>query len=484
MATASGISTPGIGSGLDVNSIVSQLMTLERRPLAVLDRKEQDYRTKLTAFGSLKSTLAALQTAAQALNTPEKFPSFKSTVSDDKVLTASAGTAAAAGSYSLEVLSLAKAQQLTRGGFASADAVVGAGTLRIEVGGYDAGTFAADPGKTAKDIVIDPGANTLAAVRNAINAAGAGVSATIVNGTNGSQLFLTATDTGTSSAVRITVADADGNNTDAAGLSQLAYDPTTAGGNISNLTQVAAPANANLKVNGVDVSSASNKVSGAIDALTLSLLKTNAGAPVQVDIAKDTVAMKSKIEAFVKSYNDAHQAIKDLTAFDPATRRAAALNGETAARAAQSQLRATLGAPIAGAVGDVSRLSDIGLTFQLDGKLAINDSKLEAALNDPGKNVTALFVNAGGVEGYAAKVDTIVKNMLGTDGSIANRTDAINESIRDLGTRRDALTTRMDQTETRLRRQFVALDAAIARMQSTSSYLQQQLAGLTAQQKR
>jgi flagellar hook-associated protein 2 len=234
----------------------------------------------------------------------------------------------------------------------------------------------------------------------------------------------------------------------------------------------------------VEVSSASNKVSGAIDALTLNLLKTNAGAPVQVDVAKDTAAMKSKIESFVKSYNDAHQAIKDLTAFDPTTRRAAALNGENAARAVQSQLRATLSAPIAGAVGDVSRLSDIGLSFQLDGKLAINDSKLEAALNDPGKDLTALFVNAVGSEGYASKVDTIIKNMLGADGSIAARTDAINESIRDLGERRDALTTRMDQTESRLRRQFVALDAAIARMQTTSSYLQQQLAGLTAQQNR
>jgi flagellar hook-associated protein 2 len=467
------LSAPGVGSGLDVNSLVSQLMAVERQPLAVLDSRQAGYKSKLSAYGQISGALSALQTAAQALSTPDKFTAFKTSVSDDKVLTATAGTAAVAGSYSVEVSALAQAQMLTRGGFASSSEVVGSGTLKIEIGSYGAGGFTPNPNRTATDITIDPTKQTLTDIRAAINASGAGVSATIVNGVAGSQLFITANDPGLANSIRISTTDADGNNSDDAGLSKLAFDK----GGSANLTEAKPAADALLKINGIDVVSSTNVVSGALDGLTLNLQKTNAGAPITVAVAKDNAPTKTKIETFVKAYNDLNKLVRDLTVSDPTARTAGPLSGDSAARSVQTQLRALFNAPVSGAAG-VSRLPDVGITFQRDGSLAIDSSKLEAALNDPNKQVGALFVEANGVKGYAAQLAGAIDGMIGVDGVISSRTDGINHSLRDIDKRRTVMEDRLIETEKRLRAQYTALDAALARMQGLSSYLTQQLGAL------
>lgn len=484
MADTPALQSPGLGSGLDISGIVSQLMAIERRPITALDQREQTYRTKLSAYGALKSMLSGLQSAAQGLKDTSKFNVFKTSVGDDKVLSVSASTSAVAGSYSVEVSALAQSQQLTKGGFSSSAAVIGTGTLRIELGSYAGGVFTVNAAKTPKDIVIDSTNSTLAGIRDAINASGAGVSATIVNGVGGSQLFLTANDTGLTNAIRLTTTDADGNNVDAAGLSQLVYDPTTAGGNVANLTEAKPAQNAALKINGIDVSSASNSVSSAVDGLTLNLLKTNVGSPTSIGVNKDTAAIKVKIEAFVKSYNDLNKAVGELTAFNATTRAAAPLNGDSAARTVQSQLRSVLTNPVANGSGGYSRLSEVGITFQTDGSLAIDSTKLQAALDDPSKDLSTLFIASGTNTGYAAAMDKAIDALLDTDGVISGRTDGINNSIRDLGKQRDALERRMQDTEKRLRAQFTALDAAVSRMQNTSTYLQRQLDALLPTQSR
>jgi flagellar hook-associated protein 2 len=474
------ISTPGVGSGLDVNGIVSQLMAIERRPLTAIDSRQQGIRAQLSAFGTIKNALAGLQTSVQGLQTNEKFLSFKTTVSDEKVLTASASASAVAGSFGVEVSALAKAQQLSKGGFATSSDVVGTGTLRIELGSYTSGVFTANPDKAAKDVTILPATNTLAGIRDAINKAGAGVSATIVNGVSGSQLFVTANDTGITNSVRITATDDDGNNIDDAGLSKLVFDPTTAGGNVSNLIETTPASNAALKINGIDVSSASNAVSGAIDGITLNLIKTNVGTPIDVTVSQDTTAIKDKLTAFVKAYNDVRKAVKDLTAFDPVTNTSAPLNGDSAARAAQGRLRTILTSVIDGGTAGALRLPDIGITFQADGSLAIDDRKLQKALDDPNKNVASLFIETSDVKGYAAQLNTAITSMLESEGLIAGRTDGLGRSIRELDKRRESIENRMELIERRLRAQFTALDAAVARMQTTSSFLTQQLSSLSA----
>jgi flagellar hook-associated protein 2 len=475
------ISTPGVGSGLDVGAIVSQLMAIERRPLAALDTKQQGYRAQLSAFGTIKNALASLQTSAQSLQTIDKFLSFKTTVGDEKILTASASASAVAGSFSVEVSALAEAQQLSKGGFAANTDIVGSGTLHIELGTYGAGTFTANTGKPVVDVAIGSTSNSLAGIRDAINKAGAGVSATIVNGIAGSQLFITATDTGITNSVRITTLDDDGNNIDDAGLSKLVFDPTNAGGNVTNLIETKSAANAALKINGIDVSSTSNSVSGAIDGITLKLITTNVGSPTNVTISQDSTTIKEKIGAFVKAYNETRKVVKDLTAFDPISNTAATLNGDSAARSAQERLRTILTGAIANGTPATSRLPDVGITFQPDGSLAINDQKLQKALDDPNKNVASLFIESGSVKGYAAQLNTAITAMLESDGLITGRTDGIGKSIKEIDARRDSLQSRLDLVERQIRAQFTALDAAVARMQTTSQFLTQQLSALNKQ---
>lgn len=478
------IASPGLGSGLDVNSIVTQLMALESRPVQVLAQREASFQAKLSAYGSLKGALSALQTAAKAISTSAGFSAKKATVADTDILSASATTSATAGAYDIEVQALAKAQNLKSGAL-SATGAVGSGTITIEFGSYrtvdaDNIVFDLNADKSAKTITISAGTDKLTDIRDAINAANAGVTASIVGDGSNAHLFIASNDTGLANQLRISVDDADTNDTDAAGLSALVYDGTKTAGvsGTANLSQFTAASNATVIINGITLSKASNTISDAIEGVSLSLAApSEAGVTTRLTVAADTNATKSAIENFVKAYNALNKTVADLTRFDTATKKASVLTGDSTARSVQSQLRGILGAAISGATG-VSTLSDIGLSFQLDGSLAVDGAKLSAALTDPDKNVASLFISGAGVTGYAAKIDTVVTSMLASGGLIAGRTEGIDSSIKDIGKRRDALTVRLESIERRLRKQFTALDALVSSMNQTSNYLQQQLANL------
>ena len=258
------ISAPGIGSGLDVNGIVSQLMASERQPLAALAKQEQTYNQKLSAFGQVRSALAGFQSTMQNLSSDSKFQSLSATASDTKVLTTSASGNATPASYQIEVMQLAQQHKLASSGYAATSDTVGSGTLTIQFGSYDSGlnTFTANADKATKSITIAPANNTLAGVRDAINAANAGVSATIVNdgSASGNRLVLTSTDSGANNSLKISVTDDDTTGTDTSGLSALAYDPTAAIGSGKNLSQVAAAQSAQLKIDGITVNQSTNTV--------------------------------------------------------------------------------------------------------------------------------------------------------------------------------------------------------------------------------
>ena len=195
-----GITAAGAGSNLDVNSIVSQLMAIEQHPLTLLSQREADYQAKLSAYGALKGAFSSFQTAMQGLSDPAQFQSVKATVADESILTAAGdGTGKAVpGSYSVEVQQLAQQQKLSSVGFSTPATVVGSGTLTIQFGTYESGsnTFTVNGSKSAQTITIDPSNNTLSGVRDAINSANAGVSATIINDGAGNRLVVTAKDSG------------------------------------------------------------------------------------------------------------------------------------------------------------------------------------------------------------------------------------------------------------------------------------------------
>ena len=388
------LSSPGIGSNLDVNSIVSQLMALERRPLAALDRKEAGFQAQLTAYGTLKGALSSFQAAVKALAVPARFTASKASVADTTVLSASAGSGAAAGSYGIEVTALAQAHKLKTGAtFASTSETLGSGTLTIQFGAYSGGAFTANADKAAVSVAIAAGQSSLAGVRDAINAANAGVTAGIVNDGSGNLLVLSSKDSGVANALKVTVADDDGNHTDAAGLSRLAYDASTGG--TANMAQTQAAQNAAAIIDGITVSKASNTIADAIEGVTLNLLKTNAGSSTTLTVARDTAGIKGAVESFVKSYNDAAKALKDLSAYNAATKQGAVLQGDGTVRTIQSQLRAVLNGALTTAGGGLTTLSEIGVAFQKDGTLALDATKLQKVMDDPTKDLSTLFAAVG-----------------------------------------------------------------------------------------
>ena len=471
------ISSAGIGSGLNVDDLVTKLMTVERQPLTQIDSKEASYQAKLSAFGTLKSALADFQTAAKAVSTPAQMSPLKSSVADSTILSATASDGAAAGSYNIEVKSLAQAQKLISStGYAATNSTVGSGTISIALGSYASdGTFTPDASKTAKTITIDATNNTLAGVRDAINAGNAGVTASIINDGKNNYLSLTSKTTGKSSAMQLTVTPPADQDPAAPSLSSLAFDGSAASG----MKQTVAANDAVIVVDSVEITKPTNTITDAIQGVTLNLSHTTAaGVTTTLSLDRDTASVRTGIENFVSAYNKLSKSMADATAFDTSTGTAAVLNGDSTVRSIQAQLRGILGGVIGGAARGSATLPDVGITSQRDGTLAIDSTKLSAALADPNRDMTALFASRGTNKGFGAQIDAAIGRILSPVGTLPNHMNSFTSSIKDLEKQRTALNTRLATTEARYRAQFSALDTMMSNMSSTSTYLTQQLASL------
>lgn len=395
-----GLSSSGIGSNLDVDSIVTQLMSVERQPLTKLARQEASYQTKLSGFGTLKGALSAFQTAVRGLSDISKFQGVKVSAADATVATASATSAAVPGSYALKVTQLAQAQKLVAGGVASDIAPVGKGVISFDFGSITGGTYDAVTGKYTgasfatsgsgvKTVTIDAGNDSLAGIRDAINKAAIGVSATIVNDGSGTpyRLALSSSATGAATSMKISVADTAPDT----GLSALLnHDPAGS----QALAQKSTAQNAEFTVDGIAVSKATNSITDVIGGVTLNLLKTNTD-PTTVSVVRDTAAVTAAVNDFVKAYNEISKNFVDATAYNPTTKQAAILNGEAAVRSMQGQVRAVLSAPVAGGASAFSRLSEIGVAIQKDGSLAVDATKLGNAITSNFSDFAGLFASVG-----------------------------------------------------------------------------------------
>ena len=406
MATSSvGSSIVSLASSFDANALVTQLMAAEQRPLTLLARQRSAATGEISAWGKLKSALSSLQSTASSLNTAASFNPFSASVSNASVATASASAGAAAGTASLEVLGLAQRHTLYSSTFASSSNAVGTGSLTIQFGTYSGGTFTANGARASMTVAIGAGQNSLAGVRDAINAAGGGVTASVVNDTSGARLVLTSANSGAADSLRVTVSDDDGISTDASGLSQLAYDPAAAVGAGRNLTQSAAAQDASFKLNGLTLASASNTVSGVLDGVTLNLTGTNVGSPTTVTVARDASATVASVQKFVSAYNDAAKTLKDLTAYDTSGKANGALQGEYAATGALSQLRSLLAGSVSALAGTYGSLSSIGVTFQRDGTLSLDQAKLATALSASDSGVSRVFTATGKSDSAGLRYD-------------------------------------------------------------------------------
>jgi flagellar hook-associated protein 2 len=475
------ITSQGIGSGIDVAGIVTKLMTVERLPLSLLDTKEASYQAKLTAFGTLKSAFASVQTAADSLKSPLLFKKLTATSSNTAVLTASANTAASAGTYNLNVSHLAQGESIASTGYASMTDLnaTADGQLKIELGSYSGGVFTPDSTKTPVNVVIPQGSSSLNGIRDAINTANAGVTARVVDVGGGSyKLMISSNSTGASTEMRITALDSTGAVSTTTGLEAFNYSPAAMG----TYTETQQAQDASFTLNGLPITRPSNTISDAITGVTFSLLGSGA---TTLTVAKDNSAISSAMTAFVKAYNDAAQQIRTLTKYTQTSATkgtASALTGDSTARSLQTSLAGLLNLSIKTQSSGISSLTDLGVTVQRDGTLAFDSTKLDSALSTDPTAVSQLISGGyGGKTGIAVTMSSVLSGIMSdTSGLFATATDSINRSINSLDDQRTALTRRLAKIQANYEAQFSAMDKSVASWNSTSSYLTQQLAALTS----
>ncbi|ATE59436.1 flagellar filament capping protein FliD [Thauera sinica] len=458
------ISAAGVGSGLDVSGIISQLMAVERQPLTRIESQQSSYQSKLSAFGLLKSAMSKLQDAAATLAKPGTFSATAASAGDTKAFTVSSTSSAQTGSYNVEVSALARTQRVATS--ATAEPAVGEGSLTISLGRYaEDGSFTpAEDGE--KTISLAAGA-TLADLRKAINAADAGVSAQIVNNGTVNQLVISSKETGAANAFRLS---GDG------ALAGFGFDAGNPSG--SSLTSVQQAQDARLTIDGLAITRSTNTVTDAIEGVTLKLAKLTDEETAVTVTRDDTVATKA-IDDFVKAYNELNTLIRSQTSYNAETKKAGTLNGDSGVRSIQNQIRGVFSNPLSGLSG-ATTLSQIGITFKTDGSISVDSTKLTEALADPAKKVGELFRGNGTVEGFAKTLESRIKSMLDTDGLLSARTEGISRSIKALDDRKETMELRLARIEARYSAQFTALDAAMSSMSTTSAYLTRQLASLSA----
>ncbi len=467
------ISSAGIGSGLDVQSIVSQLLTIERAPIRQLQTEAGRLQTQLSAFGRVQGALSTLRDASVKLTQSDTWGAAKATSSDTANVSATATGSALAGNYNINVTRLAVAQTLATSNFSSPSQSIGSGVLRIELGNFDAVPPVPKSGATAVDITIDPSESSLSAIRDKINNSNTGVVASVVNDVSGSRLVLRSSQTGLENGFRVTALDDDGDDTNNSGLSALAFDPSAS---LTNLSRPQTAQNALASINGVDVESASNTLNDVVEGLSLTLRKQ--GSTAEVKVEPDTEALKKSVDDFVKAYNESIKLLREQTRYDPATKQAGPLQGDRSGAAMLSQLRGLFNGN-GGNSAVFSRLADVGLELDTDGLIKTNATKLDAALTQGGE-MKKLFANvdAGnpGNEGFAKRFDGWLKLSLDSEGTIESRTQSLQARVKNNEQAQERLEDRVARTEQRLLRQYTALDTRMGQLSGLSSYVTQQMA--------
>ena len=395
------VSSPGIGSGLDVDSIVTKLMAVEQQPLTLLAQEQSSYNAKISAYGSLQSTLSQFQTAMSSLSASSQYQSYSVTSSNSTAVAATVGSSAIAGNYTVAVSQLAQAQQVVSSGVASASSAIGSGastTLSFNFGSISGGTLTGgvytgatytSNGSGSKSVVINAANNTLSGIANAINTANVGATATIINNgspTNPYQLLLTSSATGLTSSMQITVTG------DATLSSLLSYNPA----GTQDLTQSLVAQNANLTINGIAVSSASNTVNNAVQGVNLTLGAITGSTPATVSVSQNTSNITSAVNSFVTAYNTVVQTLQTETSYNATTKTAGPLNGEVTINNIAQDLQHILAQPVAGSSNSaLSMLYQAGVTLQNNGTLAVNSAQLQTAVTLNPNSFASLFAQTG-----------------------------------------------------------------------------------------
>ncbi|GAB3186913.1 flagellar filament capping protein FliD [Hydrogenophaga aquatica] len=469
------ISSTGIGSGLDVQSLVSKLLEVEKQPLKQLQTRGTTLSSKVSSWGTVKSQLAALQDAAQKLMGLTSWTGRTFSSSNTSALTGSATSSATAGSYSVNVTQLAKAQAVRSATGVTADSAIGqSGSLEITLGSWSGSSFS--PAGSAVTVNIDA-ADNLGAIATKINAGNAGVTATVVTADGKDNLVIRSKDTGAAQGFQIRAfdgSDATGSViTTGTGLGSLAYASNS--GAMYGLATILAGQDASATIDGIVVTSATNTISGAVPGLTLNLTETTS-APVTVTIGQDTEATRSAIQGFVDAYNTLTKTLANATRYDQASGAAGPLQGDGTAIGILNTLKRMVGA-LGPSGTSYARMSDVGLELQQDGTLLVNNKKLTAALANPADLQKFFSATSGDATstGLARRFYDFAFGANATSGVVTERNNALQKAIKRNKDDINRFNDRLERNEARLYKMYTSLDSKMASLNSLSQYVAQQV---------
>lgn len=461
----------GVGSNLPLDTLLTNLTTAEKKRLTPITQQQSSNTARLTAFGTLKSSLEKFQTANTALNDAALFKSTTA-VSSSTDLTVSTTAGAAAGIYKISVSQLAQAQSIrTTTPVTDSKAIQGNSnserTLVIKQDGKD----------KPLEIKLTSEQTSLEGLRDAINNADGGVSASIVKvKDNDYQLVLTSSETGLENQMSVSVQGDDKLN------QFISFNNPDVTGN--NVEQIVEAQDAKLSVNGINIERSSNTITDAPQGITLNLTKVV--DDVTITVNKSDEKSTSAIKAWVEAYNSLVDTIGSLTkytAVDPGAEKQdtsnGALLGDSTVRTIQTGIRGQFSASANS--GNFQTLSQIGITQDgTTGKLKIDDDKLKKALSEHSVDVQQLLVGDGKETGITTKIAGLVKGYLADDGIIDSAQDSINSTLKKLTKQYLSVSASIDGTIARYQAQFTQLDTMMSKLNNTSTYLTQQFEAMSS----
>ncbi|MGF0334788.1 flagellar filament capping protein FliD [Ectopseudomonas toyotomiensis] len=457
----------GLGSGLDIEAIVTSLVNAQSAPkTAQLDRLRSQTDARISGVGQLRSALEAFQTAMRELGSGSAFSALAATSSHAERITVNASDSAVAGSYQIKVNQLASSSRVATA-YIGSETAFSAGSLTIGLGTDDPLT-----------VNIAEGAS-LVEVRDAINAqlGGSGITANVVsdpgNPNVGSRLIFSSTATGQGKDISVA-----GSN---ASLSQLAVDGSVqqSGGAAGYITRAQ---NAEFEIDGLALSSATNRVEGAVSGITFELRAEAVGQDTTLTIGPNASGLNESIQRFVDSYNQVVRVTNSLTrvtqAADGSSASGGALVGDASIRQLMNTVRRELTSPVDTGNDSIRILADLGIRTQSNGTLAIDQAQLTAVIQDRPESIGAFF--AGTDNGLFKRMDDQIRSYTQAGGILSERSDSLQGTLTSISRQRDAHARAMTSLEARLYAQYNAMDSLVGQLTSTGNSLLASLDALTA----
>jgi flagellar hook-associated protein 2 len=456
---ANGTSGAAGGSVINVSLLVSQLVQATQAPQQNLIAKQmQTVTTDISAVGTLKSALSSFQPSLSALDTQSSFNAQMVTSSDTSAFTATITSGAPVGTYNVMIDHLASAQQLLSGPFTGTGATsIGTGTLQLSLGG------------SSFSVNITSTDDTLNGIAATINSASdnPGITATVLQGTDGAHLVLSSTRTGAANTIEVTETDS-GN-----ALAALTYGS----GNTAHYSEQSQAKDASFSISGVPGTSPTNTVTTALNGVTLNLLAPTAttGTAPTLTVLTDTGTIQNNIKAFVTAYNTLAGTFSSLGSYDATTGSAGPMMGDPLLSGLKNQIQHALYSVVKTGSSTYNTLASIGITSNSDGTLSLDASKLNAALSGNFSAVSELFSAAGGV---ATSLNSLVAANLATNGAVTSRSQTLVKQEDNLTQQTNDLSNQMTALTASLTQQYSALNTLLSSLQTTSAYLTQALSSL------